>query len=367
MFSSDLVKQNQEWHASDAFNQWSQFLNLFTKSKPTCPQHPAVELTKKLNKNSDGMWEGILICSEEENIHSGYTWPVVMRLYDWVENIKTELLAEQRNVRNKIQLLHNKQVHEITEFYLSGKKGDPGILLVSGNSEFLTDKLNEKEDAWNNWTEYEDYYTSVQEKNLDQSVHYHVQLVQKEQLRKQIWAEFVALNNTHHVEWLEKYAWKILEYEGMPDNKRLEQIIHKESSKHGVTLEALKKWFQWSEVSRDYLMILSKEQQFNDELEKEQKTEDDMFENFFFVFPRKINKANNEEPGVEIPGTAYIKEVNTGGVLNMFDKKYPEITNMKMQDDIDETNNNIPYSKSSYENINSFVVNESLDIDYENE
>ena len=343
MFSIDLVKQNQSWRTSTAAREWDRFLALFTQKNPTCPRHPDLVLTKEWKKNDNNQWEGTLKCPDE-NEPFGYVWPTVQPLYEWVGNAENELLEEQKSVNKEILLQRHAQLDEICEYFLSGKTGIP---TTSKQEEINTDSLYKKEDSWKNWMDYEDFHSGAEEKSLDQAVHYRIQLIQKGHLRDQYWDEFHKLSHEHldqWIPWLERHTWDILDHEGMPVPKRLEQI-QKESP--GISMEALEKWFRWSEASRDYLMILSKEQEFQSELQSEKDRENRIIENFYFVFPIKIG-GEEEEP--MITGITRVSPA-TGGFLSL-----------SVNDDSDsDSNNEIENTQEDILDIGTMTPQEEAD------
>jgi len=291
---------NLAFPESDLSREWKHFLSLFVKKSPKCPEHPTVELTKTFEKVGD-RWVGKLSCMEKD-YEETWTWPRVIDIWSWGSQLGSMIQEKQIDAVRQGKDIRQQQINDLVGDLLSGKPINiRNEVKIDVN---IWEELGGLEQTWSYWLRFQEM---IKEREISRS-----EMMAKSRLdqfhllheREKLWNEWITLIQSFDLQtqeqfnhWGETVGWAVLEHEGIPTPRRLNEL--KDEAPKQLTVEMMEVWFKWSNVSRDYMGGMKASEEVIRNLTEEGKHEEETLKEYYVDFPeRGVYKNRGERQAI---------------------------------------------------------------------
>lgn len=289
--SQDHFIANLDFNETDLYNDWKSFLHLFCQRKPVCPEHPDTPLVSSLSKREPDLWVGKLECPKGDYSQE-WTWPKVVNIWNWSNELHSHIQHAQMKTIQFSRKVIDDEVTDFIENLLATNKININQPNQTKEQLELWDELGALEATWAEWVEFKDFIRQREVERIERRVQTQKNqqnlLEERDRLWKK-WLEFLVKQTPEEQsawkQWGEETGWEIIEHEGMPTPRRLNELL--DDAPKTLTVEAMEAWFKWSNVSRDYINGMKASEEIIQNLTTEGDHDKETLAEYYIQFPQR--------------------------------------------------------------------------------
>ena len=281
---------NLHFHESELYQDWKRFLHIFCQKSPKCTEHPDTPLQSTLEKR-DHLWVGKLVCPKGDYSQE-WTWPNVVNIWTWSNELQSHIQNTQVKTIQFSRNLIDNEVDKFIQDLLTTNKININAPKQTKEQLELWEELGALEATWNEWLGFKEFVRKRQLERIERQVETQKKqndlLEERERLWK-LWLDKLVQQTPETQqkwsEWGETTGWEVLEHEGMPTPRRLQELL--KEAPELMTPEIMESWFKWSNVSRDYISGMKVSEGIITNLTEEGEKDNATLIEYYIDFPQR--------------------------------------------------------------------------------